>query len=69
MRRRRPSRTEPARCVCQPGSDAHTQHGKPKNRGAAHNDPRCPHSEFQRTVKAPAAPQEATELASQLSLA
>jgi hypothetical protein len=52
MRRRRPARTEPARCVCQPGGDAHSQHGKPKNRGAAHTDPRCQHSEFQRTVKA-----------------
>jgi hypothetical protein len=62
VRRRRPSRTEPARCVCQPGSDAHTQHGKPKNRGAAHNDPRCQHSEFQRTVKARPRPKKRRNL-------
>lgn len=38
--------TEPMRCVCQLGADAHMQHGKPKNQVGKHLDPRCPHSEL-----------------------
>lgn len=34
---------EPARCVCQPGPDAHPEHSKPGRVAAKHWDPRCPH--------------------------
>jgi hypothetical protein len=34
---------EPARCVCQPGPDAHHEHAKPGRVAAKHFDPRCPH--------------------------
>lgn len=34
---------EPARCVCQPGPDAHPEHSKPGRVAAKHFDPRCPH--------------------------
>jgi hypothetical protein len=43
MSRRRVGRTEPARCICEPGPDAHPQHGKPRYKRAAHNNPACPH--------------------------
>lgn len=39
---------EPARCVCQPGPDAHPEHSKPGRVAAKHWDPRCPH--WDRTV-------------------
>lgn len=54
--RRRPPNQQPARCLCQPGADAHAEHWKPGKRAAEHGDVfahkgACSHSELSRTTK------------------
>jgi hypothetical protein len=51
MKRRRQNYTEPVRCVCEPGSEAHPAHGKPGAKAADHTDPRCRHSTLRDTTR------------------
>lgn len=44
---------EPARCVCQPGPDAHPEHSKPGRVAAKHWDPRCPHWDRSSVARGP----------------
>ena len=41
--------SEPRRCTCEPGADAHELHWRPKNRAARHTGD-CRHSELWRTA-------------------
>lgn len=62
MKRRIRNYTEPARCVCEPGGDAHPAHGKPGAKAPAHLNPKCSHSTLRDTTRPLPAPKKRRNL-------